>query len=79
MDTVTYRMDTVLLSAERSADTQTIALQSEVADMNWKGSYKLTEVATALQHTINRYYAIPGFKDTVFAPQDWKMNLLLKP
>ncbi|WP_153796147.1 translocation/assembly module TamB domain-containing protein [Foetidibacter luteolus] len=79
MDTVTYRMDTVLLSAERNADTQTIALQSEVADMNWKGSYKLTEVATALQHTINRYYAIPGFKDTAFAPQDWKMNLLLKP
>ncbi|HXO75650.1 MAG TPA: translocation/assembly module TamB domain-containing protein, partial [Puia sp.] len=42
------------------------------------GRYKLTETGLALQHVVNQYYRINGFKDTVFAAQDWTMQLRLR-
>lgn len=71
--------DTIELLATRSADIQDIQLHSEMADIDWKGSYKLTETGLALQHTINQYYRLNGFKDTAFTAQDWTMQLHLRP
>jgi hypothetical protein len=49
-----------------------------MADIEWKGQYKLTETGLALQHVINQYYRINGFKDTTFTAQDWTMQLHLR-
>jgi len=71
--------DTVTLTASKTDSAQLIILNSEMADMEWKGTYKLTEASQALQHTINKYYNISGFKDTAFTAQQWQMNMHLRP
>jgi translocation and assembly module TamB len=58
--------DSLTLIAVRQDDIQDIQLHTEMADIDWKGRYKLTETATALEHTINKYFNLPGFKDTAF-------------
>lgn len=68
--------DSLALIASRPGDSiQLISLVAEMAKMKLEGQYKLTEMATALQHTINKYYHIPGFKDTAFTPQEWNLQL----
>ncbi len=75
-----FATDTISLVATNSTDSgEQISMRAEMADIDWKGKYKLTEVAQALQHTINKYYIIPGFKDTAFTPQQWQMNMMLRP
>lgn len=70
-----FATDSILLTASRSNETQDIRLQSEMADLDWNGRYKVTEVARALQHTINNYYRINGYKDSAFTEQDWQMKM----
>jgi hypothetical protein len=70
--------DSLALIASRQDDIQDIHLHTEMADIDWKGRYKLTETATALEHTINRYFNIPNFKDTAFTSQDWTMEIHLR-
>jgi hypothetical protein len=68
------RTDSVLLLADHKNGIEDIQLHSEMADLDWNGRYKLTEVGRALQHTINNYYRINGYKDSVFAEEDWRMK-----
>ncbi len=68
----------VALTATRNGDIEDVRLQSEMADIDWKGRYKLTETATALEHTLNRYYHLAGYKDTAFTAQDWVMDIHLR-
>ncbi|HLZ87605.1 MAG TPA: hypothetical protein VKQ52_10205, partial [Puia sp.] len=70
--------DSIILVATRQEDIEEIRLHSEMADLDWHGRYKLTETATALEHTIDKYYHLSGFKDTAFTPQDWTMELNLR-
>ena len=70
--------DSIALVAHRNGDIEDIQLHSEMADLDWNGRYKLTETATALEHTINHYYHLAGYKDTAFAPQDWTMDIHLR-
>jgi hypothetical protein len=70
--------DSIALDATRNGDIENIRLQSEMADIDWIGRYKLTETATALEHTINNYYHLPGYKDTTFTAQDWTMDIHLR-
>ncbi|RXK81208.1 translocation/assembly module TamB domain-containing protein [Filimonas effusa] len=74
-----YKSDTLSLKAEQQNGTGTLALNSEMADVKLEGRYKLTEMATALQHTINNYYKLPSYKDTAFTPQQWSLDVLLRP
>jgi hypothetical protein len=67
------KTDSIFLVAARKDDIQDLQLHSEMADLDWSGHYKLTETAQALQHTINKYYRLNGFKDTTFTAQDWTM------
>jgi translocation and assembly module TamB len=71
--------DSLLLLASRNADIQDIQLHSEIADIDWKGRYQLTQTATALQHTIDKYYHLQNFKDTAFTSQDWTMDIRVRP
>ena len=58
---------------------QSLLLHSDMADLNLSGRYKITEIKQALEQTINHYYKIPGFAEARISPQNWQMNLLLKP
>ncbi|HXB08050.1 MAG TPA: AsmA family protein, partial [Puia sp.] len=71
--------DSIALVATRQNDIQDIHLHSEMADIDWQGRYKLTETATALEHTIDHFYHLDNFKDTAFTPQDWTMDLHFRP
>jgi len=70
-----FATDSILLTAAHSKDTQDIQLHAEMADLDWNGRYKLTEVVRALQHTINNYYRINGYKDSAFSEQEWRMQM----
>lgn len=77
-NTQRYRPDTIAINARQEAGAQIIELRSEMADANMEGQYKLTEVATAVEHTLNRYYKLPGFKDTSFTAQNWTLDMHLR-
>ena len=73
--------DSILLVAAQENGREEIRFNSEMADLDWKGRYKPTEVVRALEQTINRYYRIDGYKDSAFTPQDWVLtgNLRTSP
>jgi translocation and assembly module TamB len=70
--------DSLQLIASRQDDIQDIQLHSEMADLDLKGHYLLTQIPTALQHTIGQYYHLEGFKDTAFVAQDWTLRMQLR-
>ena len=70
--------DSLLLLAAREGDREHIQLHSEAADIDLDGHYLLSQVPTALEHTIDRYYRLAGFRDTTFAPQDWRLRIQLR-
>ncbi|HEV2355643.1 MAG TPA: translocation/assembly module TamB domain-containing protein, partial [Puia sp.] len=71
--------DSIVLLATNNAGLQDIQLHSEMADLDLRGRYLLTQVPTALEHTINRYYTMNGFIDTAFSAQDWTLRMQLRP
>lgn len=74
----TISTDSIILIAKNEIDQHLLELNSRPVKMLLKGKYKLTELGTAIEHTINQYYEIPGFKDTAFYPQDWEANFKFK-
>jgi hypothetical protein len=71
--------DSLLLSADRIGNVEDIRFHGEMADIDWKGTYKPTETVRALQQTINQYYRLNGFKDSSFTAQQWQMKGTLRP
>jgi len=71
--------DSITLLAQRKDGFQDIQLHSEMADLDWNGRYKLTETAQALQHTLNNYYRLNGFKDAAFTAQEWQLQVHFRP
>ena len=71
--------DTITIAASNEADGRHLRLNSTPLTLDLTGQYKLTEIAAALQHTINRYYKLPGYKETPFAPQQWTLDATVHP
>jgi len=71
--------DTVTLVAARTDSGQSIRLHNEMADIDWHGQYKLTEVGQALQQTISSYYTLRNFKKENISPQRWQMQFTFRP
>lgn len=71
--------DSIMLETSNAASVQSLKFFSVFAKADWTGKYKLTEVAPAIAHTLNHYFKIDGFKDTVFTAQQWSMNISLNP
>ena len=67
-------IDSVVLVANRKDSIEDIHLRMEMADIDWTGVYKLTEVADALRQTISRYYAFRSFQPKDVSPQNWKLQ-----
>jgi len=70
--------DSVVLLAAREGDREHIQLHTEMADLDLDGHFLLTQLPTALEHTINHYYQLPGFKDTTFTAEDWTLRMQLR-
>jgi hypothetical protein len=71
--------DTIHLFAQHADTGQTIRILSEVADINWTGQYKLTQVPGSLRQFINTYYKIPVSKPGSTEAEQWQMTLLFRP
>ncbi len=48
--------DSIVLIAGHTAGQEDIRLGSEMADLDWKGQYKITEVPEALKQTLDKYF-----------------------
>ncbi len=70
--------DSIVLLASNSAGMEDIQLHSEMADLDLNGRYVLTQMPTALEHTISKYYKLNGYKDTAFIAQDWTLRMQLR-
>lgn len=72
--------DTISMNAYAAeAGGRTIEVNSPAVTLNLTGQYKLTEIAPALQATINKYYALPGYQPATFTPQQWILNARVLP
>jgi TamB, inner membrane protein subunit of TAM complex len=82
--------DSIVLVASRTAGLEDISFKSEMADLDWKGQYKITEVPEALKQTLDKYFhtgSVAGdtaastaiaTSDRKFSPEQWQMNLKLR-
>lgn len=50
------RVDTISLISTATPDSSTLALKSSIITVNMSGKYQLTQVGTALQDVINKYF-----------------------
>lgn len=51
-----FPLQEVYLTALSTADSNRITLQSQIADVDLSGKYKLTQIFGSLQQTVNQYY-----------------------
>lgn len=71
--------DSMLITSAANGQQRSLNIQSAFLKADLEGVYKFTEMGQAIEQTINQYYKIPGYKDTVFAAQDWQMNASFIP
>lgn len=59
-----YPLQDVYLNAVSTLDSNRIELKSQIAEINLRGKYKLTQIFGSLQQTVNQYYEFqpPGTK-----------------
>ena len=68
-----FPLQEVFLTAVSTADQNIITLQSQIADVDLTGKYKLTQILGSLQNTINEYYQYqkPGTKVAKIDPDQF--------
>jgi len=54
------QLDSISIASTANADSSTLKIKSQILSARMAGKYKLTEVGTALQSTINKYYNTGG-------------------
>ncbi|MDB5229707.1 MAG: translocation/assembly module TamB [Chitinophagaceae bacterium] len=78
-DSIRYDADSISLKAGLVNGNHFIDVNSDAVTAHLEGQYRLTEMAAALQHTINQYYAIPGYKPSDFRPENWTLDAVINP
>lgn len=71
--------DTMRIAATNEEENHQLSLSSTPLTARLSGQYKLAEIGAALQHTINKYYQVPGYKPATYAPQVWTLNATVHP
>lgn len=68
-----YPLQEVFLNAVSTLDSNKIELKSQIADIDLKGKYKLTQIFGSLQQTLNQYYQFqkPGIKTAKVDPNQF--------
>jgi lipopolysaccharide export system protein LptA len=78
LETEQFPLDTIQLTATSTSEKNTIKFQSQFANANIEGQYKLTSLPEAVQNTISKYYAINKPITSVNEPQQLRFSLLVK-
>ncbi|MBW8360658.1 MAG: translocation/assembly module TamB [Kaistella sp.] len=76
-----FPIQEVNLTATSTADSNRIVLKSQIADIDLKGKYKLTQIFASLQQTVDQYYQFqkPGTKAVKVDPnQFFTFNAVVK-
>lgn len=75
-----YPVQEVNLKASSTNDSTNIVFNSQIADVELKGKYKLTQIFGALTQTINQYYQFqkPGKAEKIQAGQFFTFNAKIK-
>ncbi|MCY1663320.1 translocation/assembly module TamB domain-containing protein [Chryseobacterium sp. SL1] len=75
-----YPIQEVNLKASSTADSTHIIFNSQIADVELKGKYKLTQIFGALSNTVNQYYQFqkPGKAQKIQAGQFFTFNAKIK-
>ncbi len=71
--------DSITLNAGVNGSQRNLNIRSEFLKADLTGEYKLTEIALALQQTINRYYHLPAYQNKNFAVQNWQLRAIFIP
>ncbi|MCU7615292.1 translocation/assembly module TamB domain-containing protein [Chryseobacterium sp. GMJ5] len=75
-----YPIQEVNLKALSTKDSTKITFNSQIADVELTGKYKLTQIFGALQHTVNQYYQFqkPGKTQKIDGGQYFTFNAKIK-
>jgi hypothetical protein len=75
-----YPVQEVNLTAKSTNDSTQIIFTSQIADVELKGKYKLTQIFGSLANTINQYYQFqkPGKAEKIQAGQFFTFNAKIK-
>lgn len=71
--------DTIRIAATTEGRKQVLSFEASPLSARLSGEYKLTEIGSAFQHTITKYYQIPGYKPASYSPQRWTLNATIHP
>jgi hypothetical protein len=73
-------VDSMALVASGTPENKTILIHADSAvNAALTGKYKLTEIAQALQQTINTYYSIPGYEQKNISEENWQLHARIHP
>ncbi len=75
----TYYTDSLSMVASGDSTNKSIVVNADALHAELVGQYKLTEIAQALQQTINQYYNVPGFERKNFTAENWQFNAIIQP
>ena len=75
-----YPLQEIRLNAVSTADSTLIKFNSQIADVELNGKYKLTQIFGALSQTVNQYYQFqkPGKAQKIDAGQFFTINASIK-
>ncbi|RYE28450.1 MAG: translocation/assembly module TamB, partial [Sphingobacteriaceae bacterium] len=72
------QMDSISIASTADINNATLSIKSPVLSANMAGKYKLTEVGTALQETINKYYNTGGTTTRAkYSPQNFTFQAVI--
>lgn len=72
------QLDSVGIISTANADSSSLRIKSQILTARMSGKYKLTEVGTALQATINKYYSTgASFTRVKYAPQNFTFQAVI--
>ena len=75
----TITPDSMYITADANGTQRDLTINSGFLKATLSGTYRFTQMGQALQQTINQYYNIPGYSDSVFTAQDWQLNATFVP
>ena len=75
-----YPLQQVTINAESTSEENSLVLQSQVADVELRGQYKLTQIFGSLMNTVNSYYTFQSAaqQKTVDPNQFFTLNAMVK-
>ncbi|RYE37028.1 MAG: translocation/assembly module TamB [Sphingobacteriaceae bacterium] len=72
------QLDSISIASTANASNSTLNIKSSILSASMAGKYKLTEVGTALQATINKYYNTgSGMTKVKYSPQNFTFNAVI--